>query len=63
MLDPIGTSVLRSNINSYLGMLLVGACALFAGIYILQAAFGYNPIVHAFETTVYRENFYTPSLP
>ncbi len=63
MLDPIGASVLKSKINSYLGMLFVGSFGLLASVVIIQAAFGYNPLTKAFENTIYRHSSYVPSLP
>jgi len=63
MIDPIRESIWRSNVNSWLGTLFLGSVALFASIVIWEAGFGANPLVQAFEATVYQHNTYTPSLP
>lgn len=63
MIDPIRGSIWRSNINSWLGSLFLASVALLAGIIMWQAASGTNPLVGAFEATVYKHSTYIPSLP
>ncbi len=54
-LDPIGQSVLRSNINTLIGLALVASCALWAATVITRAAWGINPIASAFAAAIDRE--------
>ena len=44
--------VLLSDINSFLGILLLSSVALGAGLTIWQTAFGHNPLTTAFASVV-----------
>jgi hypothetical protein len=54
-LDPIQTSVLRSNVNTLVGLGLIAACALWAGSVIVQAAWHVDPVANAFSAMVNQE--------
>jgi hypothetical protein len=54
-LDPIETSVLRSNVNTLIGFALVASCALWAGSVIVQATWHVDPVANAFSAMVYQE--------
>ena len=62
-LDPLQSSILKSNINFYIGSTFLGTCALFAAVLMIEAGYGMNPIVEAFEATVYKQSTYIPTLP
>ena len=52
MIDPIKGSILKSHVNSILGSLLLGSCALWAGMAIIQTAWLINPVTTAFAAMV-----------
>lgn len=55
MKNPFLKEILLSNINSFLGMLLLSSVALGAGLLMWQTAFGTNPLARAFATMVMAE--------
>ncbi len=52
MKNPFLKEILLSNVNSFLGMLLLSSVALGAGLTIWQTAFGHNPLTTAFLSAV-----------
>lgn len=52
MKNPFLKEILLSNINSFLGILLLSSVALGAGLTIWQTAFGHNPLTTAFAAVV-----------
>jgi len=52
MKNPFLKEILLSNINSFLGMLLLSSVALGAGLTIWQTAFGHNPLTTAFAAVI-----------
>jgi hypothetical protein len=55
MLKPIRGSVWKSRVNSFIGFMFVGSCAIWAGLVIVQAAWGTNPLANAFIAIVQAE--------
>ena len=55
MFDPIKGSIWKSNINFFLGALLLGSCGLWAIIVIVETAWNVNPVATAFAEVVYKE--------
>lgn len=41
--------ILKSRVNSFVGILFVGSAALYASLLIWQSAHGYNPLTQVFE--------------
>jgi hypothetical protein len=52
MKNPFLKEILLSNVNSFLGMLLLSSVALGAGLTIWQTAFGHNPLTTVFAAVV-----------
>ena len=55
VIDPIRGSIWKSNVNTFLGILFLSSVALLAGIIIIRAAWGINPIENAFAAAVAQE--------
>lgn len=52
-MDDYRSAIWLSDVNTMLGALLLGACALAAGLVIWQAAFGVNPFEQVLLSSVY----------
>ncbi len=63
MLDPIRGSVWKSRVNSVIGLMFVGSCAIWAGLVIVQAAWGTNPLANAFAAMVQAETQLPANMP
>lgn len=48
-------NILRERVSTFLGTLLLGSVALWAGITIWETANGQNPLVHAFTALIERD--------
>ncbi|MBC7836754.1 hypothetical protein H7X87_03180 [Acetobacteraceae bacterium] len=55
MIDPIRGSVWRSNVHFFVGTIFLATCGLWAGLVMVQAAWGINPISQAFASTINSE--------
>jgi len=53
-MDDYRSAIWLSNVNTMLGSLLLGACALAAGLVIWQAAFGTNPFERVLLSSIYQ---------
>jgi hypothetical protein len=54
-IDSIESSILRSYVHTSLGNLLIGSCALWASLAIIEASWHVNPLTKAFAQMVERE--------
>ncbi len=52
-MDDYRGTIWLSNINTMLGTLLLGSCALAAGLVMWQAAYGTNPFEHVLLSGIY----------
>lgn len=42
-------AILKARVNSFIGIMFLGTCALVASLLIWQTAHGYNPLAKVFE--------------
>jgi hypothetical protein len=45
-------SIWKSRVNSLIGSLFLGACALWAAIFMIELAWGVNPLAKAFASAI-----------
>ncbi len=55
MIEPIRGSIWKSNVNTFLGTLLLATFALWASLVMWRAAFGENPLANAFSAAIASE--------
>jgi len=51
----IKSSIWKSRVNSGIGIMFLGTCALWAGLVIVRAAWGVNPVETAFAMAMTQE--------
>lgn len=57
-MDDYRSTIWLSDVNTMLGTLLLGSCALAAGLVIWQAAFGTNPFERVLLSSIYQTTAY-----
>ena len=52
---PIRGSIWKQKVNTYIGLAFIGTCALWAGLVVVQASSGENPLANAFASVIVQE--------
>ena len=52
MFEPIRESLWKSRVNTLIGSIFLSSVALWAGIVIVEASWGVNPVVEAFSAAM-----------
>lgn len=55
MQTSLKASILYTRVNSVIGILFIGSCALWAGITMTEAAWGKNPVANALAKVIEEE--------
>ena len=63
MLGPTRESIWQSRVNSFIGLLFVGTCALWAATFVLRVTWGIDPLAQAFAATIQAETTVPAEMP